>query len=510
LVNGRLTRFGLVIALASALAGCSSSSETAARKAVEAQALLDQGLFPAARLAAVRATTARDDVPEYWRLLGRAELQNGNLAGAYEAYSRAIELEPTDPESLQILADIALRAGRMREAVKAADQLLSLQPSLTRPRLVKGVAALAMNDEKTAEQLADEIIARDPSDEVGKVLKARVHGRRDDFASAIAMLDNPTTARSEIVLTTLVELYRSAGTGTKFAATLRELNAVMPTDARLLDLAAAEYKLDRRDAARRQLLEAALAKPTDVALHDKLFTFISEYDPTMFDGAPQALPPKAAVMLRLLAARVLIARGKPDRAKAVLDPLIGPGTSPDTWSLYAIALDGAGASGAADIVGRILAVDETNGDALLMRSTFARRRGDIPAALRDAQHVVREEPDNVQAKLAVVAAYRARGDRARARQLFEEMLQKHPASTIALRTYLAFLVETKDMARAQSLLQAFTFVNPARIDGWKIREQFCVTSACARDSAAGLERARRDFAPPAGSDVNRAGVMGRL
>ncbi len=490
--------------------GCSSSSDIAARKATEAAALLDQGLAPAAVLAAKKAVASRDDVADYWRLLGRAELQNNNFGGAYDAYNRAIELDAADPESLQMLADIALRAGKMREAVKASDQLLSLQPTLTRPKLIKGMVALIEGRDKAAEQLADEILAADPRDEVGKVLKARVLGRRRDFAGAIAILDNAATGRTELTLTTLAELYRSASDGPKLAAALRELNAIRPNVGRVLDLASVEYKLGKRDAARDVVMTALRAQPDDLALHNRAFEFIVEYDPTLFDGAPDGVSDKASIPMRVLVARVLLERGRPQQVVAVLEPLIGAGTPPDVWALYLTATNALGKPGTQQMLERILKSDETNGYALLLRSKLALGTGDFDGALRDAQGAVSDDPDNVQARLTVIAVYRARGDRLRPRQLFEELLQKNPGSTVALRAYIAYLLAAKDSARALGVAQDFTFLNPARIEGWKIRQQLCVNSDCVRDSAAGLQKAATDFAPPEVTDVKRAGVMGRL
>lgn len=490
--------------------GCSSSSEIAARKAAEAAAHLEGGNPAAALWAARKATEERDDIADYWKLLGRAELQSGNLAGAYQAYRRAIELDPADPESLQILADIALRAGQTREAVKAADQLLALQPTLTRPRLVKGMAALIERDDKTAERLADEILAAEPADEVGKVLKARVLGRRGDFATAVAILDNAGTARTEIVLATLVELHRNASNGPKLAETLAELNTNAPTDDRVFELIFVQYKIGKTAAARETLAKRLQVRPKDLALHDRAFNVLSEYDPSYFDATPAGFTDKSSVALRILAARILLGRTKSQQAFDVLEPLIGAGTPPDVWSLYAVALDTIGKAGAPGLVDRVLATDETNGYALLLRSAFAKRRGDFVAALRDAQQVVGEDPENLQAKLAVIDVYRARGDRARMRQLFEECIKRHPGSTVALRAYISFLREANDRDRALRVAQAFAFLNPERLDGWRILQQMCDTDACRRDSQAGLGKAAGNFTPPGSFDSNRSGIWGRL
>ena len=505
-----IVALALAALTAATLLGCTSGSETAARKAAEAARLLEAGRPREAQIAAVDAVVARDDVPDYWRLLGRTRLQGGNFTGAYEAYRRANELDPADPESLQILADVALRAGRTSDAVKAADQLLLLQPTLTRPRLVKGMAALMEGDEKTAETLANEILMADPGDEVGKVLKARVLASRMAFAEAVAVLDNVSTARSEIVLATLVELFRALGNGERLAATLREIHATAPNDDRLFDLVATLLKLGRRDAARTALLDGLQNGTATVTLHDRAYDFLTEYDPNFFDGAPASLSSEPRAALRILGARLLLHRARARQAQEVLEPLIGAETSPDVWALYATAIDGMRRPGASRLVAWVLRIDETNAYALALRATLSRRRGDFEAALHDAQLVAREYPDSVDARLGVIRVHEASGRRSRARQLYEELLQRKPASLVAVRAYIDHLQRTGDADRASQVIRTYTFNHPDRIDGWRLRKQLCSNDRCARESATGWNRAAANFAPPVGSSQTGSGVLGRL
>ena len=498
------------LTLYTVVSGCGPSSEKAARKAAEAAALLEAGNPGAARVAARAAVAERDDVADYWRLLGRAELQSDNLGGGYEAYRRAIELDAANPESLQILSEIALRAGRTRDAVTAADQLLALQPNLTRPRLVKGMAALIQGDENAASRIADEVLAISPNDEVGRVLKARVLGRRGDFAAGAAVLEAPGTERSEIVLTTLAEIWRNAGEGRKLEAALRDLEAKSPNNSRTFDLASVQYKLGERAAARKTIVRRLSTRPSDAELYQWAFEFITETDAGFFDDGAATLGDTPNPAVRLLAARVLLFAGKADQADRVLAPLIGAGTPSDVWSLYATALDAQGKSGAPAIIDRILAVDQTNGYALLLRARLAMRSGDTTRALNDVQHVLREDPDNLDARMALIDIYARRGDGVRVRQLYEELLQLFPASTVALSAYAKALMGAKDRARAISIARAFVFVNPEVTRGWQILAELCNNDPCRRDATAGLSKAARNFTPPDKADVNRAGILGRL
>jgi predicted Zn-dependent protease len=504
-------RAAAAFAALAALAACSSSAETAAKKAAEAAAYIDGGNAYAARNAARDAVKARDDVPEYWRLVGRAELMTNNIAGAYEAYRRMLELDPADPEALQMTSEIALRAGDTRGAVKTADQLLSIQPGLTRPKLIKGMAALSMGDDATAAKLADEIRQSDPNDEVGKVLHARVLGRKGAFVEAVAVLDNPTTQRSETVLATLVELHRAARNGAALEASLIDLNTKAPDNDRTFDLATVQYKLGKRDAARATILARLKARPNDVGLHDGAFDYLVQRDPSMFE-TPEivaGIDPKQTEM-RKLGARLLLAAGKAPAAEAVLEPLIGAGTPPDIWALYAVATDANGKKGAEGVIARVLKSDETNAAALLARSQFARRKGDVTAALRDAQQVAGQEPSNFQARIAKAELYRQRGDERLARGLYEELLKSHPANIVVLRSYIDFLRRSGNMTRVVEVARAYTFLNPERIEGWDMRSALCDTAVCRQESADGRRRALADYTPPGKLQPNSAGIFGRL
>ncbi len=88
----------------------------------------------AARRAAGALVEADRSRAEAWRLLGRSEALDGDLATAVASLDRAADLAPRDPAPLLDLAEVELSLGRRREARRAVDRALVLDPADPRAR----------------------------------------------------------------------------------------------------------------------------------------------------------------------------------------------------------------------------------------------------------------------------------------------------------------------------------------------------------------------------------------
>lgn len=500
--------FMLSVAL---LAGCSSKLETAAAKAEEAAILFEAGNIEGARAAALASVEARDDQAAVWILLGRIALTKGAIGDAFEAYSRAVELDAGNVEALQTLSEIALQSGRQNEALRTADMLIALRPELARPKLIKGFIALQRNDPVEAAKLADEIVALDPSEDAGLVLKARILAREGKLAEADKVLSERIDP-GELILATLVEVRRKAGNGEGLENALSILVGKAPTTERVFDLAAVRYKLGRIDAARAAIFERLEAQPRDTALYDRAANYFLEVDQDVFDRTRLApIVKDGQPPLRELSAGVLLERGRALDAKDILEPMIPSAMSPDGWSLYATALHALGkVSDAQGIISRILAADEDNAIALLLRarSSLASRR--FNEALRDAQQVVADNPKSLQGRLLVIEIYLQRGDIPRARRLFEQAAIEMPQNIRLTKAFIAFLLKTGDRARALNVADTFAQVNPARLNGWDMLSAICPDTACRDKAASGKRAALSAFVPDDQIQLGGSGLFGRL
>jgi tetratricopeptide (TPR) repeat protein len=505
----------LMIAMAGALllAGCNSSNQKVANSVAEATALLEAGNLDVARIIALRAVRERDDVASAWMLLGRVNLMSGRIGEAYNAYSRALELDATNIEALQITSEIALQAGRTRDAVRAADQLLTLQPTLTRPKLIKGFVALKENRTDDANKLADEILIANPGDEIGMALKARVLGRLGDIAGAAKTLETAAeTSENDILLSTLAEVYRKANDGAKLEATLARLVDKAPGADRVFDLAAVRYKLGKVETARNGLFKYLGDHQRDMALQKRATNFLIDNDPQIFppDRVAQIATSGDMIMIKI-ATQVLLSQGRADDASRIVSAAYGNRADNDIKALYATAQARMGNRAEADpIIESILEKDEANALALLQRARGHLAREQQGAALNDAQLVLRDDPQSVEARLLIASAYRSRGDNAAARRFFEQSVQDLPQSIRIARGYVAFLTQTNDRARARKIAEAYVGLNPAILPGWRLLQSQCADPACAAGAAKGLSDAMTLFAAQDASPLSGSGLFGRM
>lgn len=132
------------------------------------------GDLETARSSIRQAIATRDDVADYYVLLGRIELQAERPTSAFNAYSPGLDLQADNPEVLQAIAELGLQTGRLHEADEAADRMLLLMPNAVQAMLVKGFIAIDDGRIPDAWKMANDILALNPNDEGGIILLARL------------------------------------------------------------------------------------------------------------------------------------------------------------------------------------------------------------------------------------------------------------------------------------------------------------------------------------------------
>lgn len=458
--------------------------------------MLDAGNLYGAQLAALESVKARDDISANWILLGRIQLQTGRVGDAYVSYTRALELDATNIEAMQLLAEIGIQVGRFDEADKAADKVLALQPGATRAKLIKGFVALHSEQLDDAAKFADEILAASPTDDGGVVLKARVLGKRKDFAAAIALLQKQMIiSKGEILGATLAEVQRAAGDGPGLASTLQSIIAERSTDDRVFDLASVLYKIGKPQEAREAIFKRLETRKDSADYYTDVTGFLIQVDPGAFDANRIAqISSGGTPLMRELAARVLLASNRAAEARRILEPVATPDADVDLRALYATALAQTGsAAQAMPIVTSVLAKDDTNVDALLLRAQIRQSSGDEKGAMADASLVAANSPLSIPGRMVTINAYIARDDKRRARQLYEEAVRAMPKNLDMTERYLRFLGTEGDATRATEIMSNFTGLNPSRTRAWEIFRSLCQDQACVARRTQGRERASKLF-----------------
>ena len=436
------------------LCACASQEEKAARAGNEALQALEAGDLPRAKLAILEAIGHRDDVAAYWLLLGRTSLAMGEAGAAYNAFMRASELDRSNPEALLGVAQMSLAAGRLDDAWKYADQFLLVVPDEPAAALVKGFVSLRRKDYVDAMERAEAVLARRPADEPAMVLKAQILHQSGRSGEAVRLLEEKMAAGppSRAMLDSLIEIHEKTGNAAGVKSGFERLVALEAADS---DSRVAYARFILRQGQAREGL--AYVRPLLSSSEAVQFAkTVGAGDGAGLKGADiEALAGEAVPEARVTLAAVALDLGFAEEAARIIAPFGNGEVSSATATPLAIHAAAQYQLGrkpaAAKLAGAILEFDPTNRRALGVRASLAIERGDLAAALRDAQLLVRDYPRDLRNRLLLARVYEARGDATLAGLTYRQAYGDFPASKVARVTYANFLRQSGEVEAADKI-----------------------------------------------------------
>ena len=471
----------VILLLGVALAACTSRDKIAADAAAEAETAFQQGRNPVALRAIRTALATRDDVSDYWLLLGRISTAANDQIGAFDAYENVIQLDRGNVEALRLLCQLGVNVGRPDKVDKYADMLLLLTPADPLPIVMKGGAALQRGDTKAALQFAEQILLKEPQNSAALILKGRVLATSGDLSGAAKFIEGVPTSSNEddARLTFLKELYTQAGDRASFQLTVKRLAGAKPNDpATQLDYADMLYQIGQADAANAVILEQMKRHPEDINVGAAIV------DVWLKQG-PDALSPeqivrqaaRASLEMKSAYARFANEIGRPDLTMAIVpQSLEGPGSrlakiDARVAVAYATGLQGR----RADAIGRldeILRSDEAHPGALLARARLKAIGGDFSGAIADARRVIADDPRNVPARLSLVDFLVKRGDLDLALGGLREGIRTIPDEPRLASALAQFLLRRGDRTAALGVMRNLAIAAPVSLRALRLRSSW--------------------------------------
>ena len=439
-----------------ALSGCADRTAEAAEAAALANVQLEAGSFSEAKQNIQRAIILRDDVAEYFIILGRIELAAGEPSGAFNAYSRALDLQADNIEVLQNIAELGLATDRLSEADEAATRILLLFPGSTRAMLVKGFIAIDKGQLDVARKFADDILAINGADVGGAILSARVSAVQGRFDDAIFEIQRArgAAAEAEALDATLLEIYRAQGN----VAGLRQ---VFPAVVVAAAKGSAQYQLDYINflyktgavaTARAEALKSVASAPNDIGVLTGLTRLYHEYDrQPLAPDQIERLSEAGTRISQIALARFYLDTDQLDVALRIIRRSLAEDVLEAKALASRVILAMGNARQAERAAQEVLDLDPRNPDALLTRSAIRLAKGEVDRSLEDANIVVSDAPQEYAGYVALANAQLAQGSKIRARQVFEKGIDALPQSALLAAEYSAFLRRIGEPVRLVSL-----------------------------------------------------------
>lgn len=462
------------LCLSLVLGGCRSAMEKADAWEGQYDRMMASQAYPAALLAIRKSISYDDTTARRYIKMAELQLQIGQPAGAAASFQAALDLEPDNIEALENLAILSVRGGQFDAAQHFIDPLLALNPNDPAGLLASGAIALGQRRFADASSMSDRIIQAMPDRSDGYVLKARALDGLGKTREAIDLLDKHATLAEDPrdYLVQMMGFYRRIGDMQGIRATAIRLMPLYPDDPRYAIEAARAYAATGQQDKVGTIIDDLLSRfhnNTDVLL--AIGNFWRDTQPlavakTEVLKLATGAPPK----VRSALADQLIDMGDPQNALKLLASL-APGqitsNNVDAQTHYARALLAAGQTAQAQgKVNAILAFDDNNPEALLVRSRIKLQAKDYRGAFTDAQLVANDDDNNEEAALLVAQIYAAQGNQVLAAGAFGTARQKFPDSTDALKAEVNWLMaqnRTEEAAqRAVSFYRSHPRSGPAK------------------------------------------------
>ena len=503
--------------MAALVGGCDDRLERASKFATIAEQQFAAGDIAAARLNVQKAISARDDVAGYYVLLGQIEIQSQNSISAFNAFSLALDLEADNLQILQAIADLGLQTGRVKEAKEAAERILILAPGSPNALLVKGFIALDEGRFDEAKTAVDDILTLSPQDEGGIILSARIDALQGRPEQALAKINENIEAigETDALNATRLEIYRLLGQPARILETLPLLLKNVDANSEYqIDYINILYKTGSVAKARNASLKIIEDPKTNADQLNKVMDIWSEYDSTPLTASQiSQFAETGSPAVQLTLARHFLVSEPQYTSQLIEKSLKAQRLEAKALMARTMLVEGK-TRPAFDIADQILQKDLRNEDALLVRSARFIAEKKFDEAIADASIVVSDAPQNVYGYVMLAEALSAKGNKIRARQVFEQGMDALPQSRALARHYRELLFSWGDTKRIVSLDREVALASPSSIRNWAIFGESCSRFGdvlCAKEAKQGLSRAKMSFIvddPP--GTPRRRGLFARI
>jgi tetratricopeptide (TPR) repeat protein len=465
----KLSLIGLAVATP-LLTGCNRIRAWEARRAYgNYQAAVASGNMVRTKFALAALVRVDEDVPDYWTELGKVELQLGEYAKAYDAFSRAHELDRSNVQILAALTELALLSGHVDVADDHAKSLALLAPDNPAVTLVRGYMAFRSGDLDKADEQTDRLLADTPRDSNARVLKAQILIARNRIDDAISLLEDQYRAipTDRAAIRGLVALYRSRDDWRNVARTQFAYHRLDPNDVTISGFLV-EALLRAGDVANARLVSGPLLSPAaDPKIVDATLLTWAKYAPS---GRilPDALRlANAVVDDRRVAFAVYFNRvARPAVAAALLGGSRLPVSPANArWNAavaQSMALQGQLAD-AKRLFDQVLEAEPDQLDALRGRSALEAKAGMTRMAVVDAQRLVSTSPDTGEDRLLLARAFLRAGNRREVERTLWQAFQDLPDDETVVTALRNVLVSTRDSDGQQRLNEEFADHRKAKL-----------------------------------------------
>jgi tetratricopeptide (TPR) repeat protein len=460
---------GLII-LVIFLQGCGGSDEHVQKYLDSGKALYKEGLYAKAKIEFKNAAQIDNRRVEAYYYIAQIDEKNQNWQGMFSNLLRVIKLDPQHLDAHIRLSRLYLFVGDFDKAFEQVELVLSQAPDYVDALVQKGTILLRQGKLKEAMDFADKALEKQADSVDGTVLKSAVYMKNKDYEAAIQAVDNLLKIKpDEIPLHQLkLEIFSQSSVPSKVEQTYLDLIKRFPDNNEFaMGLARHYANLGQDDKAIDALRSAVKVEPDNLKPKLALLDYLLEKRPEQFETQAKdylaSNIEEAGLYFRL--ANFYIKEKRLDEAKQALNWIVEhkqdnkEGLTAKVL-LATLAIQNNETDLGTALVKQVLAVDQRHFEAMLLKANIDLINGNYDDAISGLRDIVRDYPKSDEAMVLLARAYASKNSPELASENFRKALDLNPGNFNAVLPVVSGMVKSKDLGRAEEVLQAALELDP--------------------------------------------------
>ncbi|OYY92503.1 MAG: hypothetical protein B7Y41_15575 [Hydrogenophilales bacterium 28-61-23] len=472
----------LLLAALMALAACSSPTEVAQQHYEKGMALFKQGGKENIALADTEFRNALEIKKTLAHAIYGLALvaeQQGKMPEMFSYLNQTLGQDPNHVEAQIKIGKLLLSAGQIDRAAEASEKALRLKPDDPAAQMLHAALLLKRGDSAGAIALTNKVLAKTPNDTDAIELLANERLMAGDTEAALRQADSglKIQANSIPLLAIRIQALEKLGRFDHAELAIRELIAKHPENPQFQGaLIRFLVSHDRKDAAEAELRAVAAKDPSNTKAKLEIVRFVNALKGPA--GARQELESMLAKQpdnneLKFALAGLLQAMNDRPAAETLIRSIMAKaGDSADGLKAKAqvatYLLEDGNKAAATKLADEILAKDNRNEQALLIKVSMVLDEHRVDQAITDLRALLRDNPDSLRAMLLLGKAHEMQGTPSLAEDQLVHAYQAskmEPAYGIA---FAEFLLRQNQPARAEKLLAEMIAAKPGLVPALKL------------------------------------------
>jgi len=458
------------LASAFVLQGCTDPEERTAEYMESGQLLYEQENYSKAKIEFKNALQINDKLGGAYYHLALIAEKDQAWKKVFANLQRAVKLSPSNHEARLKLAQIYLLSGSIDKAQVEVDTVLASVPDNLDAIALNGALLLKQKNYVAALLEADKVLAVDAKHNDAISLKVVIYMAQEDYVSAESVINKAIEAKPNDISLNLLRLQLHTKSKNKLAIEqdYKNLIKIFPDKHEFSYTLAKYYVSEKRDSEALALLRDVVAQNKELiepklVLIDYLMQKNQGLVEQTINQFIQENPDEIDLYFRL--ASFKLQKNQVEDAKKALNWVVeNKGESEKALAaktlLAKLAIQEKNKELASTLVTEVLAIDAKYYDALLLQARMILMDEKYDEAVTKLRSIIRDYSKSDEAMVLLAQTYIRKGSPELADENFRKALDLNPSSLSAAMPVAASMARSKDLVRADEVLQTALKSNP--------------------------------------------------